>query len=118
MGTLTDAHIDKAAAVHENETGHEDAPAIRIEHLTITYATNRREVHAVKNASFSIDRGQTAAIVGESGSGKSTIADTLLGILPHTAKASGTVEVLGHSLLDADERTLRALRGKVVAFVP
>lgn len=118
MGTLTDAHIDKAAAVHENETGHEDAPAIRIEHLTITYATNRREVHAVKDASFSIDRGQTAAIVGESGSGKSTIADTLLGILPHTAKVSGTVEVLGHSLLDADERTLRALRGKVVAFVP
>ncbi|WP_214311420.1 ABC transporter ATP-binding protein [Bifidobacterium sp. CP2] len=96
----------------------DDVPAIAIEHLTITYVTNRREVHAVKDASFTVARGRTAAIVGESGSGKSTIADALLGILPSSARTSGKAEVLGHDLFAADEDERRSLRGKVVAFVP
>lgn len=116
--TSTTPRAAEATATHTDDAEGTAVPAIAIDHLTITYVTNRREVHAVKDASFSVARGERTAIVGESGSGKSTIADALLGILPPTAHTSGKAEVLGHDLFAADEKERRALRGKVVAFVP
>ena len=60
------------------------APLLEVKNLSKTYRTGgglftkKRVVHAVDDASFSVQRGQTLGIVGESGSGKSTIGRCLL----------------------------------------
>ncbi len=49
------------------------------------FGGERRNVHAVEDVSFTLERGQILALVGESGSGKSTIARLLAGLYPATA---------------------------------
>ena len=73
----------------------------------------------VDRLSFDVAAGEVLAIVGESGSGKSTTALALLGhARPGLEIAGGTIEVLGNSVSGASARQLRALRGRVVAYVP
>lgn len=64
--------------------------AIRIENLNIHFGG----LHAVRDASFSVKRGECYGIVGESGSGKSTILRAISGLNPNW---TGTVEIDGHS---------------------
>ena len=45
---------------------------LSIDNLCVTYKNRQKKVYAVKNASFSIEKGDAVGIVGESGSGKST----------------------------------------------
>lgn len=64
------------------------APLLEIEDLRVTYGgrsllgTGGKGFEAVKGATLSIGAGQTLGLVGESGSGKSSIANTLLGLVP------------------------------------
>ena len=48
--------------------------------LCKTYGSGETAVHALKNASFSVPKGEFVAIVGESGSGKSTLLNLLGGL--------------------------------------
>ena len=57
----------------------------------------RHEVHAVRNVSLSLTRGETLAIVGESGSGKSTLARMVVGLLRPT---SGSMTIDGREWLE------------------
>ncbi|PLS31691.1 ABC transporter ATP-binding protein [Bifidobacterium margollesii] len=92
--------------------------AIEVDDLTVVYRSRRGVVQAVNSVSFAVPAGETVSIVGESGSGKSTIAQTLLGILPADAHVTGTVKVLGHDVVEADEKERVAIRGRIVGFVP
>ncbi|MBB3225247.1 dipeptide ABC transporter ATP-binding protein [Pseudoduganella umbonata] len=72
----------------------------------------------VADIAFDLAPGQVLGLVGESGSGKTTLATALLGHVRKGARiVSGTVTVNGHDILGADERTLRRLRGKLLAHV-
>ncbi|MHA6298233.1 ATP-binding cassette domain-containing protein [Devosia sp. CAU 1758] len=73
--------------------------AIQIENLVKTFGGGRslfgrsaNEVHAVKNISLALERGETLGIVGESGSGKSTLARMLVGL---EKPSSGTMLIDG-----------------------
>ncbi len=55
------------------------------ENVTKTFGSGRHKVEAVKDASFTLEKGSITTIVGESGSGKSTIARMVLGLLPITS---------------------------------
>lgn len=63
-------------------------PLLEITDLDVTYRSRSllgfkgKEFHAVKGASLSIQAGETLGLVGESGSGKSSIANTVLGLVP------------------------------------
>jgi peptide/nickel transport system ATP-binding protein len=95
-----------------------DAPLLQVEGLRVDFFTRRGTVQAVRNVSFTLDRGETLGIVGESGSGKSVMAQTLLGLTELPGKVTGgDVRWKGESLVhDADE-TLKRVRGREIAMV-
>jgi oligopeptide transport system ATP-binding protein len=58
-----------------------DAPLLEVNDLRVEFRTGREIVHAVNGASFSVRRGETAAVLGESGSGKSVTAAAIMRLL-------------------------------------
>jgi peptide/nickel transport system ATP-binding protein len=61
-------------------------PILSVRDLSIDYRTRRGPVHAVRDVSFDIAKGETVAIIGESGSGKTTLAVSLIRLSPRSAK--------------------------------
>jgi peptide/nickel transport system ATP-binding protein len=90
---------------------------VEVENLTIKLSNSGTDI--VTSVSFGIDRGETLALVGESGSGKTTIALALLGDTRRGAElASGTVRIGDTTLVPGTRASLRAARGRLVAYVP
>jgi glutathione transport system ATP-binding protein len=99
-------------------------PALTVEGLSVEFATSERVVHAVRNVSFEVGRGETIAIVGESGSGKSVTALSLMRLVEH-----GGGKITGGRLLfarpdgnridlaTADNATMRGIRGAEIAMI-
>jgi peptide/nickel transport system ATP-binding protein len=92
-------------------------PVLDIDHLQVTFATDAGDVHAVKDVSLEVRKGEVLAIVGESGSGKTVTAKTILGLLPETAISSGTVLINGADVISVSAARLREIRGRDVAMV-
>ncbi len=86
--------------------------------LSISFATKQGVVWAVQNLSLCVQQGETIALVGESGSGKSVAVRSILRLLPKaTARIdSGRVLFEGRDLLQADEATMREVRGNKIAL--
>ena len=61
-------------------------PIISVRDLSIDYRTRRGVVHAVRDVSFDVEKGETIAIIGESGSGKTTLAISLIRLSPRAAR--------------------------------
>ena len=55
---------------------------VEVKNLEVTYGSGRKAYKAVKNANFTIYKGETFGLVGESGSGKTTIGRAIMRILP------------------------------------
>jgi peptide/nickel transport system ATP-binding protein len=88
--------------------------ALRIEDLSVRYATARGDVQALDQVSFAIPRGTVMGLVGESGSGKSTVVLALLGLLGGSARVTASsMSFDGHDLL----RDPVSLRGRRIGVV-
>ena len=61
-------------------------PILSVRDLSIDYRTRRGPVHAVRDVSFDVEKGETIAIIGESGSGKTTLAISLIRLSPRAAR--------------------------------
>src|SRR5689334_16865739 len=92
---------------------------LAVSHLTKHYPMRgglagraRGEVHAVDDVSFAIGAGETLGLVGESGCGKSTIARTVLGLVPPTG---GTIEWRGQRIDALGARAMRPFRRELQA---
>jgi peptide/nickel transport system ATP-binding protein len=72
---------------------------------------------AVKGISFEINAGETLGLVGESGSGKSATSLAVLGLLPESARVSGSIRFDGHELLALPEEAMRRRRGRQIAMI-
>ena len=90
---------------------------LEVKDLNIELRTRRGLVRAVRDLSFSLERGQTLGLVGESGCGKSITALALLGLLPEQARVSGSLRLNGQELLGLPEAQLCRIRGNRVAMV-
>ncbi len=92
---------------------------LRVEDLTMYYRTKEGNVRAVQDVSFEVSKGETVGVAGESGSGKSSLALTILRLLPpYSVVERGRVLLDGRDLLAMDEEELRGIRWTKVAFVP
>ena len=90
------------------------APLVDIRDLTIRFGT----VDAVKSVSMQIGTGRIMGLVGESGSGKSTVANAVIGLLPHAADiAEGSMTFEGRDLLSYSALDWQRLRGQDVSYV-
>ena len=68
---------------------------LKVQQLCKTYGSGEAKVDALKNVSFSLEKGQFAAVVGESGSGKSTLLNCIGALDTPT---SGTIQIDGQDL--------------------
>ena len=74
---------------------------LKAEHLSVSFFTDAGEVEAVRDVSFSVEKGEVLAIVGESGCGKSALCKSIMKLLPKTAKIkSGRILVNGADITD------------------
>jgi peptide/nickel transport system ATP-binding protein len=92
-------------------------PLLEIESLSVTFATRKESVRAVRGVSFAMGR-EKLGIVGESGSGKSVTCRAILKLIrpPGRVKARRLV-FDGIDLLAADTRQLRQIRGRRISMV-
>jgi len=90
-----------------------------VRNLSVDFHTARGTVHAVKNVSWSVNRGETLAILGESGSGKSVSASAVMNILdmPPAHIVGGEILFEGKDLLKVSYEDHRALNGKRIAMI-
>ena len=88
-----------------------------VENLWVRYLMPARVIDAVRGVSFTLGR-EKLGIVGESGSGKSTVGRAILRLVPAPGQVSADrLSFDGIDLLDADEATLRDIRGRRIAMV-
>jgi putative ABC transport system ATP-binding protein len=90
------------------------APVIQVHDVTKTYDLGQIKVHALRDISLCIDRGDFVAIMGSSGSGKSTLMN-ILGCLD--IPTSGRYEIDGTDVSHMDEDDLSDLRNRKLGFV-
>lgn len=100
-------------------------PILDIKSLSVTFKTGKdSSVEAVKDVSFSLNRGETLAVVGESGSGKSVTALSVMKLLPERIASHGGESQIHymwddeeHDLLAKDERQMRRIRGNQISMI-
>src|SRR5262245_44088104 len=98
---------------------------LRIENLGISFSMLGGKLDVVRGVNLRVLPGKVTALVGESGSGKSVISQSVMGILPNTAKVAGSIlftDPLDGSKTDVlsltrDGAEIRALRGSRMAKI-
>ena len=93
-------------------------PVLRIEGLKTRYYEGDRVTKAVDGVDIELHPGEILGIVGESGCGKSTIALSLLNLIPYPGSIDeGSIYFNGRNVLQMSEGELRDLRGRQVAMI-
>lgn len=92
---------------------------LEVDGLEMRYGTERGEVRAVDGVDLKLDKGQSLGIAGESGCGKSSLALTMIKLLPRNARiVSGRMVFDGRDLVTiGDEEMRKAIRWKRIAIV-
>ncbi|SEF21880.1 peptide/nickel transport system ATP-binding protein [Amycolatopsis pretoriensis] len=85
-------------------------PLLQLKDLNVTYAVGEQDVPAVRGVDLTLDPGGTLGVAGESGSGKSTVAMSVLRLLPRTAKITGEIVLDGEDVTAMKWGRLRAVR--------
>ncbi len=91
---------------------------LKISNLTVHYQTAKGMVQAVDKVSFSLDKGESMGLVGESGCGKSSVAMSIMKLMPSNAIVKGG-EILfkGENLLHMEDEEIRRIRWKEISMV-
>ena len=93
-------------------------PLLEVDDLVMRYKIKAGEVSAVENVKFTVHQGEAVGLVGESGCGKTSIALSLLRLLPTNAEyVSGEIRLNGEDLLQLSNEDMRRRRWKDMAMV-
>ena len=97
----------------------QNTPFLSVKDLVVEYQSDGQTVHAVNGVSLKLERGRTLGLVGETGAGKTTIAKSILRILPDVGAkiAGGEVVLEGKDLLKMDEVEMRKIRGNKISMI-
>ena len=93
-------------------------PLLQVENLTMHYTTRAGELSAVDNVSFSLEKGEALGLVGESGCGKTSVALTVLKLLPENGYIKeGKIVVNGKDIVPYSEQEMRKVRWGEISMV-
>ncbi len=97
----------------------QNMPFLSVKDLVTEYKSDGKIVHAVNGVSLTLDRGRTLGLVGETGAGKTTIAKSIMRILPDVGSkiVGGQVLLDGRNLLDLPEHEMRKIRGNTISMI-
>ena len=95
---------------------------LEIKNLTVSLRRKRKDLPIVKGVDIDIPRGQIIGLVGESGCGKSMTARSVMGILPPSASAAGSIiwhdqDGSSTDLLALNEKKLRKICGAGIGMI-
>ena len=102
-----------------NEEAKKDVPFLEVKDLVVEYTSDGEVIHAINGVSFRLEKGRTLGLAGETGAGKTTIAKSILRILPEfSAKIKGGEVLLeGKNLLEFSENEMQKIRGNKIAMI-
>jgi peptide/nickel transport system ATP-binding protein len=93
-------------------------PMLKVDELTMYYLTRQGGVKAVDGVSFDLARGQSLGLVGESGCGKTSVAISLMRLLPDNARIMrGQILLNGQDLVRMTDEEVRRYRWRRIAMV-
>lgn len=87
---------------------------LKVQNLCKNYGKGETKVDALKNVSFSLEKGEFSAVVGESGSGKSTLLNCI-GALDEPT--SGMISIAGENLFMMNEEERTIYRRRNIGFI-
>lgn len=92
---------------------------LSVKDLFVQYTSDGKVIKAVNGVSFTLEKGKTLGIVGETGAGKTTIAKSILRILPDISASITAGEIIfeGVDLLQIQEKEMRKIRGNKIAMI-
>ncbi|MEC3976835.1 ABC transporter ATP-binding protein [Amycolatopsis sp. H20-H5] len=93
------------------------SPLLELKNLGVTYTTGGGKVTAVRGVGLRLEPGDTLGVAGESGSGKSTVAMSVLRLLPRSAEVSGEILLDGEDVTTMKWGRLRAVRWAAASVV-
>jgi len=97
-------------------------PVLQLRDLSVEFVTETGRVSAVDGVDLTLGAGEIVGVVGESGCGKSVTSMSLAGLLPGSAKVTGSARLRGSDgreteLVGAREPALRGVRGREIAYI-
>lgn len=91
---------------------------LRLENLSIDYKVKDGYLSAVNHVNCVLNRGEVFAIVGESGCGKSTVAHSIMNLLPGgNEEITGKIIFKGRDLRECTRQEMEAIRGKEIGMI-
>jgi oligopeptide/dipeptide ABC transporter ATP-binding protein len=90
---------------------------VEVNDLDVFFNTTQGQLHAIRSTNWSVSQGETLVILGESGAGKSVSVHAVSGLLPSTAKITGSIKFEGEEILGSDEESLRKLRAEKIGVI-
>ena len=91
---------------------------LEVRGLDVTYHTNKGKLTALHDVSFEVRPKEIIGIVGETGCGKSTVAASVMRLLPPNGEiTSGKILFKGTDLVQENDEVLRRLRGRELAMI-
>jgi len=93
-------------------------PVLELKNLSVSFDTPYGEVEAVRDVSWSLNRGEVLAVVGESGCGKTVMVQSVMKLLPKNSRVKqGQIIVGGKDITGYNESQMRKLRSSVFSMV-
>ena len=92
---------------------------LEVKNLSVNYVTEDRTVKAVSGVSFSLAKGESMGLVGETGAGKTTIALSVMQLVPYPPGiiTGGEIYFKGTNLIENSEKENEKIRGNGISMI-